>query len=141
MQSISPIKIELLLFKKYLYIIIMPKKSNKKVSKKEESEDEYDIIEDGENLDDIEEVDEEFDESFFTDYGNQTLQQRMNGGQTAEPVISVILGQANKNVVSENSENICGGVRISNESHNSGQAISEIILIWSCNIATSNQWP
>jgi hypothetical protein len=29
-------------------------------------------------------VDEEFDESFFTDYGNQTLQQRMDG-QTEEP--------------------------------------------------------
>ena len=40
----------------------MPKKSNKKVSKKEESEDEYDMGEDGENLDDIEEIDEEFDE-------------------------------------------------------------------------------
>jgi DNA-directed RNA polymerase subunit K/omega len=40
----------------------MPKKSNKKVSKKEESEDEYDVGEDGENLDDIEEIDEEFDE-------------------------------------------------------------------------------
>ena len=40
----------------------MPKKSSKKISKKEESEDEYDIGEDGETLDDIEEIDEEFDE-------------------------------------------------------------------------------
>ena len=52
-------KIDKILFKNNLSITIMPpKKSNKKVSKKEESEDEYEV-EDEIDMDEVEELDEE----------------------------------------------------------------------------------
>ncbi len=55
-------KIDIILFKKYISYTIMPKKANKKVSKKEDSDNEYDI-EDDMDIEDVEEVDvEEFDE-------------------------------------------------------------------------------
>jgi DNA-directed RNA polymerase subunit K/omega len=58
---IYKIKIDIILLKNIISIIIMTKKANKKVSKKEESDDDYEVEEN--EIEDIDEVDvEEFDD-------------------------------------------------------------------------------
>jgi DNA-directed RNA polymerase subunit K/omega len=58
-SKLTKIKIELILSKNYLYIILMPKKASKKNSKKEDSDNEYMMEDDIEEMDDIDELDEE----------------------------------------------------------------------------------
>jgi DNA-directed RNA polymerase subunit K/omega len=59
----------------------MPKKTNKKVSKKEESEDEYEIEEDpSDDIDDIEELDEEEEEESDEEKDDLIIEQETENG-------------------------------------------------------------